>query len=879
MHRTAGLIPTILTRAPALHCALTHFADLSQGVVVHGIELMKSLLAMLVVGEKMVPVPSVPFFDVCRSAGCCVRKSSGAEFYSPWKSNVTVPEWWDPYLKWEDVLRLGFASGASAVALAFATFVLMQAVWLVKRVSPTAGGQGVPPKVARALMKLPLRLKSTKGGVADSADGEAGGQHETVQLTRVREQLQVAAKGLEMHFGKEYFQSAALDACLRQVEGFLDSRARRLQGYAAQDINTAEHAGDYRLDEAEKQALLNRVEHLDPPTDMPCHEVKAMWSDLTEGLRKWLVMANYRDCRLGAEDGGEDFTLICDALRKHGHELCLHVGQLQHPAQGQAGEGATVTEAHWRMLLLYLLMGANNVLRAAPECINFLFTVHACTAASAASAEAGDKFSFGEAIDADTRTALDNFRTSIYVLLQYGGGTLGNRIPAAMHEKYMNFDDLAELCSEPGARTLFAGLAQLRCVLRHDVAAMLLRGGELLRVLDNTQEGVETEPLHLSLSQLRKAISLCERIESRSANEQGRQHTRRLSVGGAVAMASSNPSNGLSAGNLLSIKAGGRQSRWSRAILQGGNLDRLRMIEMQEGLNLHSKSSNAITMEGEVNGVEGQGSPELRLMLLECTDQLLEQLRMHGLAEPIEAHVRSSLGQSSEGLEKARSKAVLRIVEALVANAKNEVQESGSSPQAKVMPSVPVKPESLSIHELSELRAKCVKMLQSVFNDHKSIGDVFISLSTCTARFTWGRDAHKTFCEKPGYDSLLLNMWFLFRFLINGLCATLFFTSGGLLALYWTNALRALPIHEVFDHVTLAFDVAKQTDAAIGNLLPRNILNQFEGSAPMLVAGFASLSIIQQMLSIAEDILWLGRGTLSSCVQTVLTSALLLSLQ
>ena len=46
--------------------------------------------------------------------------------------------------------------------------------------------------------------------------------------------------------------------------------------------------------------------------------------------------------------------------------------------------------------------------------------------------------------------------------------------------------------------------------------------------------------------------------------------------------------------------------------------------------------------------------------------------------------------------------------------------------------------------------------------------------------------------ERPGYDGLLLNMWFLFRFLIAGLCVTLFYTSGGLLALYWVAALRAL---------------------------------------------------------------------------------------
>ena len=41
-----------------------------------------------------------------------------------------------------------------------------------------------------------------------------------------------------------------------------------------------------------------------------------------------------------------------------------------------------------------------------------------------------------------------------------------------MQEKFMNFDDMAELCSEPGARTLFAGLVQLRRVLCSDVAML-----------------------------------------------------------------------------------------------------------------------------------------------------------------------------------------------------------------------------------------------------------------------------------------------------------------------------------------------------------------------------------------------------------------------
>lgn len=162
-----------------------------------------------------------------------------------------------------------------------------------------------------------------------------------------------------------------------------------------------------------------------------------------------------------------------------------------------------------------------------------------------------------------------------------------------------------------------------------------------------------------------------------------------------------------------------------------------------------------------------------------------------------------------------------------------------------------------SIQELARLHTRCVGVFLSLFTSNKTAGILYVQQIAAAKRFTWGRDDHKTFEERPGYDCVALNLWFLFRFLIIALVTVLFHSSGGLLARYWqlwVGRLMYWPanlLQPLFDTIQRAVEViAVDISQGKGTL----------GVAPMWVARYASLSIVHHLLGLVEDILWLNRS-------------------
>ena len=564
---------------------------------------MLTLLSDVIAGGAVEPSPVTPFWDVCSAAQCCVRGREG-EFYLPWRSNVTAPTWWEPFLGWEDIfVMIGVAFGAVLGGL-LTLCTGLQLSWLMSeggkqrhrafrvhraqkastkgsgkgsgkqrnsnraRTQPNgeslsdssspSGAMGADERDSAVLVTSGglhiVRPDRTLGGAAEAFEGKFEGdegedadEEAALGVAEMRRDVVQAREALEEHYG-HHFQTSAMDACVAQVLGFVDSRARRIHGYqAAGGAGAASPSDGAAAEDAERRSLVRpcaalAVDCLLPPRSMPLRDADALWKQLMECVSKWMSTADFRACGRGVK-GPNGFAAVQRLLREHGEDLKrsfeeLHTSSTAHGPSTQ----------HWQMLLLYLLMGADNVLRTAPEAVCLLFTAYACEfkfalarrgprlppgvspKRSAGSEGAASLRSSGVSPGSPSERALhvndlDDFRTSMYELLRFAGGKLGNRVPDLMRERYMNFDDLSELSLQPDATALFNGLSALQGLLKAETAVLLKTGDAFLSALSDGDS-----ELVVSWTTLDAALKLCDRISARAAGHADSQSAPRKAI-------------------------------------------------------------------------------------------------------------------------------------------------------------------------------------------------------------------------------------------------------------------------------------------------------------------------------------------------------------
>ena len=839
-----------------------------KGLISYGFELAFTLLNDVIAGGAVEPTPLTPFWDVCSSGGCCVRGRE-AGYYLPWRDNVTVPSWWQPYLRWEDIFSMIAVSLAVVVSGLLAAFALLQALWLSSargrsrqsravsgcyvappptntptaraRIQPNAPSPMTTPGGSALLMHTPQSTEAMGADMDPSLSPDA-----VLGLDKVRSDVEVARADLSEHYG-DHFQESAMDACTKQVLGFIESRARRLQGYNSQRTQPFDEMGV--LDIEHQSLFMHALDCVSEPRSMPVRDLDALWKQLTECLLKWVSASNFKRCGRGVREPNS-FGPIQKLLRENGVKLKNLLTDL---SVSSCRQGPSIV--HWQMLMLYLLVGSDNALRTAPECLCLLFAVHACELKFCAAIRGGRRMAAPPAPEDDHAeplhlTDLDDFRTSVYELLRYAGGKLGNRVPDLMRERFMNFDDLSELSLEPGATALFNGLSALLGLLAADCSALLECGEDFIEALVD-----EESELCFSYKTLGSALELCAHISAMAASVNDGSRDRQAVVAPSTRQS---VSHSISPNMSFDTKLLGQRHSHSVSVVcrasaashdsvtsgAGGGGDAIceRMLELQ-GRLISSLKRNSASFDEETAAESVQVTD---LELLEAAlGHLLGHLCRHSAAGAVEEHVVALIGVQAAAELQPKAKAVRLFVQKLI--------EHAGQPDVR-MPKALSGDEAISLRALSQLRADRVRVCMRLFSHNPSAGALWVEQITQAKRFTWGRDEHKTFEERPGYDCVLLNIWFLIRFLVLALMATLFHSSGGLLARYWLTFCRdsfgtfSAMLDPVFTAVAAMF-------ASEGTHGTRGL-----GVAPMWVAFYASLCIIHHIVGLAEDMLWIGRA-------------------
>lgn len=147
--------------------------------------------------------------------------------------------------------------------------------------------------------------------------------------------IALARNNVEQHYPNG-FQPSVLDACVAQLRGFVTSRARRHQGYSL-------HRATRRTPE-EQSLLASAIDLLEPPTSMTLYDAAAVWSRLTENLRRWLLNIDLRGCgKVGAPGGVPPaFASVQRLLAEHSAIAAVQLARMHH---GVAQSGPTID--HW----------------------------------------------------------------------------------------------------------------------------------------------------------------------------------------------------------------------------------------------------------------------------------------------------------------------------------------------------------------------------------------------------------------------------------------------------------------------------------------------------------------------------------------------------
>ena len=144
------------------------------------------------------------------------------------------------------------------------------------------------------------------------------------------------------------------------------------------------------------------------------------------------------------------------------------------------------------------------------------------------------------------------------------------------------------------------------------------------------------------------------------------------------------------------------------------------------------------------------------------------------------AVLRAALAEEAGTSPQAHAEAALRLLTRMV--------ENGSVEQLRELrgfrEQLAAEEDTLSICELARMDLRCRDIMRGVLRANGSSALALFEQASKGAVFSLPRNAHKTFEERPGYDNVLLNLAILYRFLVLGLVATLFYVSGGQLAFY-----------------------------------------------------------------------------------------------
>lgn len=249
----------------------------------------------------------------------------------------------------------------------------------------------------------------------------------------------------------------------------------------------------------------------------------------------------------------------------------------------------------------------------------------------------------------------------MYELLRYAGGKLGNRVPDMMKEKFMNFDDLAELGMEPDAKGLFNGLSALHNLLKNETSALKKQGEVLVDALSN-----EYSPLRRAHEILGRAIELYERIARVTTEDDDGKRTaavapqtsraggrqRRTSLIDGVSLLRA------SVGALAQLRPASRKTsvvsrklsvvsrRYSVEQPSNHEHGRIRgfMLKLQQDL-IHELE--------QITEIDLATRHELQVTDLELLDaalaKLLEELQKYAAADVVEEHVISLIGLRVRG--------------------------------------------------------------------------------------------------------------------------------------------------------------------------------------------------------------------------------------
>ena len=920
------------------------------------------------------PPPMTPPWDPCFSDRCCVRTSAGVAgaaeehlqaYYFPWRSNMTVPDWWGAYLPWADVMEL---------------LLLTLLITLVLMIVACAGLQVLHSFVSTLGSKTPVRalpvIRRLTSNASKRVSVKVGAlSMEDMPLLSdggVYSQIDAAGDAIKQYFG-EHFQSTALDATLAQVKGFVESRARRMQGYIT------EQEAAYLRSETDgasgaHEALSVAVAALERPTTMPMSQAAALWLDLTQNLRRYLPKVDFKFCALKSKGG--KFAPITELLRRNAHRLSAEMDTLANVAIATGP-----TSEHWEVVHLYLLMGADNFFRATPELINLLFCVYYC--AMRLNPDVGND-------SAAPRATIDDFanlRVALYELQRHAGGKLGSRMTDVLAEKYMNFDDLGELATQNGASGLFQGLETLYAKMHGETKELLASvrkltddlvdsGSPIFRAYGELERAAEKYEMLIRMPAPRLGSTFDQAFFTRDvfssmyvSDDVGVNLLTNANTSGNASSKPRSARSNQTSPLMTSARFGGMEMETVRAyggsVRMGGapaaaqdmvynkrgvriktakpasDIDSVSVAVADtpdvddedltvadlddEDLTVADLNTGSATFADQSwlepkarysrvppsgaaaddallaaqpplstpasSGRDGPRPPALprgtawdqRAVLVDKFEQLVGVLRKWGLST-LAASAKSL--QSDDNVEHKRAKLLLEKLRDLIRRARvskdaaapGAYESTGSLVDEMVMGKtdmqVRLEKHAQQLNPNDQI-AELSKLNQAVRDSTSMLlaegANAFIECVTSPERFTWGRDGHKTFEERPGYDVLMLNSWFLWKALILLQLSLAIYLSGGYIA--YAFALSS-PSHWLTDDaddtqsnfiLNALTWVLSTTNGQSKRLLGESLYSwmreeAFQGYAPFWLAGYLALSMAKVALGIVEDLLWLLRA-------------------
>ena len=707
------------------------------------------------------PMSAMPS-DVCRSGLCCVFNESYVSSL-PWSASHPVPQLWDPFLKWSEVLTILLATGVIVIAIAILWFVGVQLVWL-------AVGQRRP--------------YATRQWAAASPGGDVGA---SIPLEYVLRALHEGRTQLQAKFGG-HFSDDMYETTEQLLKGMLTSRARRGAGYDEQLGVESSYTPRYSLapksrrpkhssmdggrrstspsssPQAQRRRQSEQASSSSFPTSriaptdsdvtndddeellgvrIEAQQMAELWKELTSSLRPWFSEIRLRKV---ARDEKLIFGSVQTLLRTHASELeekLATTGWSAHPSVGSPSNNTYL----WAMVQLYLLVGSDNFYRAAPDAINMLFTVHACAyvfediaeRSSGVMLPADSAHSFLTSPGGHLRMSdLANFRAALFLLHRYAGSQLGNRIDTLFKEKAMNYDDLAELCTRNGGDGLFEGLEKLCQVMYNQADVCLDWTVDLSNLLLDGNNILFRARAHLEKA--RKLLRESERLDPRTMSD-----------------------------------------GYNRLAQEQAEL-RAELVEM----NRQNSSSNRSTFSGQISvalreTTNSFAEHDPTVVVRSAMSLVLLVLTIEGLRELVKPLASLPTDEAADAvLDAVRALPTGPAVEDLLQKTR-DLQTRLKSPQPT--------------QSGTPLREAPLLELSAILNDVRAaltgvkLGAV-ANLTSNSVRFTWGRDGHKTALDyRTGYSSLLIDMWFFWRAMILLVLMLAFYASGGFVS--WCIA-RAL---------------------------------------------------------------------------------------